>query len=227
MIFCAWQQIPFLFANSAIPWNHRALFDQMSVEYRGSLQNLSNYSQRGAKGTLRMQTHKKGGSTEHMNAVRTSLQIHTPARDQIHFLSSYTLFPLLPVTSSELRIISSNVSRRSRRWGCCWAPGRAWQRKTQHRQSNRAAPYRRHTDPWRSGGHWRYFYTGKYFPFLLDVQPEQEPRVCLSWTQEVRILMTVYDLFNYLKFVLLFGLLSTYFSKWSTLYCCLVCLFVC
>lgn len=77
MIFCAWQQILFLFANSAVPWNHRALFDQMSVEYRGSQQNLSNYSQKGAKGTLRMQTYKKGGSTEHKNAVRTSADSHT------------------------------------------------------------------------------------------------------------------------------------------------------
>lgn len=57
------------------------------------------------------------------------MSFHTQNQQQRHFLSPHTL---LPVTSSELRIISSNVSSRSLCWGgCCRrAQGSVWQRDT-------------------------------------------------------------------------------------------------
>lgn len=70
---------------------------------------------------------------------------------RIRYTSSH--LPLHTVTSSELRIISSNVSRRSLCWGCSWAQGGAWQeKKTQQQQSNQTGlPHSRHTDLWWSG----------------------------------------------------------------------------
>lgn len=59
--------------------------------------------------TLNTQTYKKGGVlTEYINTVVTSAFAHTK-----YTSSHQTLLPLLPVTSSELRITSSKVSRRS------------------------------------------------------------------------------------------------------------------
>lgn len=201
MIFCAWQQILFLFANSAVPWNHRALFDQMSVEYRGSQQNLSNYSQKGAKGTLRMQTYKKGGSTEHKNAVRTSADSYTSPGPKYtsshHTLSSHSS-QLPPVNCELYRQMSPGAP------GAEAAAERQAERgREKHNTDNQTE--RHHTGVTLTPGGQEVtgvIFTGaNIFPFVRCKPVNLNNNlsfVCLSWTQEVRILMTVYDLFNYL-----------------------------